>query len=126
MDDVIITLDNAPIHRSMSSKAWATKLRFRLEWLPPYTPKLAPVMLVFGMTKTIIARQRNVKAIDFSRSTGLIWLKDSLSTLTNTQVKLLWINVINEAKLVITPALDQAKRYDILDKTNNKQNKVEN
>ena len=74
----------------------------------------------------MIARQRNVKVIDFNRSTGVNWLKDSLSTLTDTKVKSLWINFINEAKLAITTAIDQAKRYDILDQTNNKQNKVEN
>ena len=41
--DVIITLDNAPIHCSIKTKAWAAKLRLSLEWLPPYTPNFAPV-----------------------------------------------------------------------------------
>ena len=121
INDVIITLDNAPIHCSIKTKAWAAKLRFSLEWLPPYTPNFASVETVFGMTKTMIARKKNTKCLDFSRSTGANWLKDSLFILTDIKVKSLWTDFINEAKLSIFTALDQAKKHDILKRTNDKQ-----
>ena len=87
INDVIITLDNAPIHCSIKTKTWAAKLRFSLEWLIPYTPNFRPVETVFGMTKTMIERQKNTKCLDFSRSTDANWLKDSLFILTDIKVK---------------------------------------
>ena len=126
INDVIITLDNAPIHWYIKSKAWAAKLRLSLEWLPPYTPNFATVEKVLGMTKTMIARQKNTKCLDFGRSTGANWVKDSLFILTDIIVKSLMADFINEVKLSIFTALDQAKKHDILKKTNDKQEEEKN
>ena len=97
-----------------------------MELLPPYTPNFAPVETVFGMTKTMIARQKNTKCLDFSRSTDVNWLKDSLFVLTDIKVKSLLTDFINEAKFSIFTTLDQAKKHDILKKTNYKQKEEKN
>ena len=126
IDDVIITLDNAPIHCSKNSKAWAAKIKLIFEWLSPYSPKLAPVEKVFGMTKTMISRKQNINCIDFSKKTGLDWLQNSLQDLTTIKLNSLYLYFINEAKLAIFSALEQAKNNDTLNNLDNKEENKKN
>ena len=49
INDSKITLKNALIHFLKSSILWAAKLKLRLEFLPPYSPNLAQVEMVFGI-----------------------------------------------------------------------------
>ena len=58
--------------------------------------------------------------------TGVNWLKDSLFVLTDIKVKSLLTDFLNEAKLSIFTALDQAKKHDILKKINYKQEEEKN
>ena len=69
-EDVSYTLDNAPIHVSRRTKRAAEELGMKLLLLPAYSPSLAPVEWVFGMSKKILANQKQIKVINFNKSYG--------------------------------------------------------
>ena len=48
-ENVVYTLDNAPIHVSLKTKKEAEQLKTKLFLLPPYSPSLAPTEWVFGV-----------------------------------------------------------------------------
>ena len=59
-NEVIITLENAAIHRS-SRKKWAAEfLKTPLHFPPPYSPNLAPTEWIFGLSKRMIATNRHL------------------------------------------------------------------
>ena len=53
-----IILDNASIHRTKQVMAVAERKRFRLLFLPPYTPEFNPIELVFGVCKNDFYKAR--------------------------------------------------------------------
>ena len=54
-------MDNASIHSSKKTSRAIAELGLRIELLPPYSPNLAPVELVFGITKNLIAKDSYLK-----------------------------------------------------------------
>ena len=62
-NEVIITLDNAAIHRSSRTKWAAELLKTPLHFLPPYSPNLAPTEWIFGLSKRMIDTKSKVMSI---------------------------------------------------------------
>ena len=58
VEDVTISLDNAPIHLSSRTRRAAHIMGLRVMWLPPYSPSLAPVEWVFGLSKKKLDSRR--------------------------------------------------------------------
>jgi len=52
---VVIILDNAKYHHALLHKAWReeAKPRFRLDFLPPYSPDLNPIERVWKLTRRL-------------------------------------------------------------------------
>ena len=93
-----VTLDNAATHTSRKTKFAAKKLNFRLNYLPTYSPTLAPVELVFGILKRKIASQRKCKTIDFRKKSGKEVIIDALDSISSALGTKLWIRFVKEAK----------------------------
>ena len=52
---VVVILDNAKYHHALLHKAWReeVKPRFRLDFLPPYSPELNPIERVWKLTRRL-------------------------------------------------------------------------
>ena len=51
IQNVILNMDNASIHTSDKTKKLLALFEYEVKFLPPYTPKLAPVELFFNIIK---------------------------------------------------------------------------
>ena len=98
IENVIINLDNASIHTSKQTKKLLYALKLKVSYLPPYSPKLAPVELFFNIIKSKIRSNFSNQIIDFSKESGLNWIYESLKDVANYQLVQLWIRMINQAK----------------------------
>ena len=93
-----LVVDNASIHLSQQSKRAATFLNFEIHSLPPYSPNLSLVEMVFGMSKRSIAGTLRHTKINFSESTGRKEIINSFRWLNTPTVLKLWGNFVKEAK----------------------------
>ena len=52
---VVVILDNAKYHHALLHEAWReeVKPRFRLDFLPPYSPELNPIERVWKLTRRL-------------------------------------------------------------------------
>ena len=50
-EKITISMDNALINLAEKTRRTADLFNLRVDWLPPYSPNLAPVEWVFGMSK---------------------------------------------------------------------------
>ena len=96
-----LMLDNASIHLSSSSKRTATFFNFEIHSLPPYSPNLSPVEMVFGISKRAITKSLQSRVIDFSKPSGKREIIASLKILDRDMVLKLWRKFIKEAKYCI-------------------------
>ena len=92
-ESTLITLDNSPVHISKISKLAAKHLSF----LPPYSPTLAPVKLIFGVLKRRIAVERQYKVINFGQSSGTNAIVNAMQVINKTFVLKLWSRFRQEA-----------------------------
>ena len=96
-----IFLDNASIHLSDKTRHTSKKLGLRMRSLPQYSPRLAPVEIVFGMMKRIIAMKKEKKVIRFSLLNGRKEVSYSLKKFSKTKALRLWSVFVYEAKKAI-------------------------
>ena len=102
---VILTLDNASTHWSLHSKKRMRLLNLKCYFLPPYSPTLAPVELVFSIMKNFISKKRNSIKLNFNKKS---WrsLKDSLKRLDKLAGQKLWSSFIIETKKIFVLVRD--------------------
>ena len=101
-EDVRYTLNNAPVHVSMKVKKAAEVLDMRLLLLPPYSPSLALVEWVFGMSKKILAHQNQTKSINYSKRSGKMMIIDWFKRINKTLGVRIWMQSINKIEGVIS------------------------
>ena len=80
---ITAVVDNTSIHLTSLSKSLWRCLNIELLGLPQYCPHLAPVELIFGMTKRILIRQVSKEGVDFSKPEGQTAIIRALESLTN-------------------------------------------
>ena len=100
-----IWLDNATVHSVNMTKTVAYLLGLRLKFLPPYSPNLAPVEIVFGVMKRYLVTQSSIGLIHFNRKTGIETIQRSMAKLIPTFVVKLWIRFIKEGRRFTLNAL---------------------
>ena len=99
--NVILSLDNAPVHLSSKSKKVAKEFGLKMCWLPPYSPTLAPVELAFGGWKRRIYSKQGSAAINFSTLKGRKQIVEDLGVLDKYKVIRVWTRFIAEARKAI-------------------------
>ena len=92
-------LDNASIHKTSRVREAAVARGFRIEYLPPYSPELNPIELVFGTLKPAYYRHR--------LSESFKGIRDSVETLisakaTPSLVRNCFRHVVGVAKAIVT------------------------
>ena len=107
-----ILLDNASIHKSSLIFKVIAFLKIKLLFLPPYSPELAAVELLFKGVKSITRKLIKQKLIDFSKEDGAKVIMEASSWISKRYIQSCWISTIIMAKEAIKIALiksDQLK-----------------
>ena len=110
-----VVLDNAALHLTESTKNVAKILSIELNWVPPYSPNLSPVEMVFGVSKKKIWANKGKEKINFSKPSGKKVLVNVLKTLSNRTCMGMWLQFIWEAKKVMleTCLINETQLSDI-------------
>ena len=90
-ENVVYTLDNAPIHVSLKTKKAAEQLETKLFLLPPYSPSLAPTEWVFGVSKKRLSSQKKMRSINFSKQRGKIEIIECFNMIDRNSGVRIWM-----------------------------------
>ena len=104
-EPIIVTLDNALLHLTNNTKRAAEILKMKLFFLSPYSPSLAPVEWVFGMSKRILSTERSEGAIIFGTKNGKLKVADSLKKINPDIGRRHWLKFISSMKNIIEEIL---------------------
>ena len=102
-------VDNESIYFTSLSKSLLRCLNIELLGIPQYCPHLAPVELVFGMTKRILIRQVPKEGVDFSKPEGQSAIIRALERLTNQKAFNMWKRVIGIWKTIVIEVWSKTK-----------------
>ena len=97
----VIILDNAPYHWSKSTINRMSSLHLNIEFLPPYSPMLAPVEGLFKLIKSKIRSWGTAKGVNFSSKEGTKLILSAWNDIKNYSKMNLWINMIEIATNLI-------------------------
>ena len=114
VDTIKVVFDNARIHLTDGVKKLWTYLKLEINTLPAYTPQLAPVETVFGISKRQILKQSSGKPINFGKPSGKRAVMDSLKSLSVEIWIKIWARFIRIAKRWIVEAYGVSKIEEIL------------
>ena len=101
VSDSELLLDNASIHLSATTRHFTKRLEMQMRFLTPYSPKLAPVEIVFGMLKNKLRAKKSQHVIRYSMISGRKEICQALSEFTKTKASRLWSVFVYEAKKII-------------------------
>ena len=93
-----VILDNTSLHLTEEVQKIAQIIGVELNWLPPYSPTLAPVETAFGVIKRKIWTTKSKEKINFSKPSGRKVIIDILKTVTYDILIGVWLHFIWEAK----------------------------
>ena len=99
-----LLVDNASIHISSESVNVWTYYGFEINSLPPYSPNLAPVEMVFGLSKKLISKKYTKKKINFENRSGKLAIMNSFAGLDTKLCLKLWGEIVRQAGIVINEA----------------------
>lgn len=101
LSDVVVLLDNSKIYHSKKTmkllQDWGAKIMF----IPPYSPSLAPVELIFNTMKRRLTKQCKDRLIKMNKAEGVRELKETLSTFTRAEIVRCWRSMLNDIKYTI-------------------------
>ena len=110
-----IWLDNAPLHSSRIVKRAAHNLEMPLHFLSPYSPCLAPVEWIIGMSKRILSKGELRPAVNFSKTRGKMILLETFMNLSRNSAIRIWLRWIEEIRRIIKKCQDSlAVGFNIL------------
>ena len=103
-DKTVVFLDNAAVHTSKLSFWTANQNGLKYCFLPQYSPHLAPVEVIFGITKKKMSSTPHASKINFSKNTGKDAIWNALESISKTLVQKLWMKFVREAKAAVVNA----------------------
>ena len=101
LQNIVLTMDNASIHTSDKTRKLLSLFEYNVKYLPPYSPKLAPVELFFNIMKQKIRSFWSMRVINFDNKSGYEWILESVQSVNSSKVKSLWICSVKQAKQCI-------------------------
>ena len=100
--NVVVTWDNAAIHRSYDTIKLIRRLGFYTHFLPPYTPELQCVELAFKLIKGYIRLNYSNKVLDFNDKSGRYAIINALASLDAENLSKLWLSTAKSwAKFIL-------------------------
>ena len=113
-DSCYIILDNASTHLSRKPKAFSKYAGLKLWYIPPYSPELTPVELMFGAKKKYISYNQHFIDIHFGESSGSKALFCSLSKINNNSVNGMWRHCVEQTQRRLMEAIERLNERSIL------------
>ena len=101
LENICLVMYNATIHTWENTKILFSHLKLNARYLPPYSPKLAPVELFFNIIKQKIRANYSEEQIDFGKKSCQDCIYGSTNAVSKSNVKSLWIAFAKQAKLWI-------------------------
>ena len=99
--NIYFIMDNATIHTCEKTKKLFTNFKNIVKYLPPYSPKLAPVELIFNIVKQKIRMKNSEEYIDFDKQSGKNCIYFSINSILKSHIKALWLVFVNQAMICI-------------------------
>ena len=113
-EKITISMDNVPIHLAEKTRRTADLLNLRVDCLPPYSPNLAPVEWVFGMSKRRMAQWKGQKIINLDRNYGKTEIIESLKGVDSSVGRRIWAHFLEEAKECIQNFQNHAYQVELI------------
>ena len=107
-----LLVDNASIHVSSKSKLICSHYGFEINTLPPYSPNLAPVELVFALSKKSVCKELTKKKLNFDKPIERAVVHNSFRKISKKEGLEIWRKFINEAKSCIFNAMKDCDEND--------------
>ena len=107
-----LLVDNASIHISSESVNVWTYYDLEINSLPPYSPNLAPVEMVFGFSKNLISKKFTKNKINFENRSGKLAIMNSFAGLDTKLCLKLWGELVRQAGIVINEAKSSSEADD--------------
>ena len=99
---VTLSLDNASIHHSKDTMNRLQQLRLNVDFIPAYSPMLAPVEVFFKQSKTKMRRCSEFKKQNLSHQSGYVELCRLILELEGEPIKYSWKECITISKNIIS------------------------
>ena len=104
-----IILENASIHLTEEVKRVWSYWELEINTIPAYTPQLAPVELVFGISKRKIQRQTTRLKVNFWNPSGKKVVMESLKSIDVATCSKIWSKFVRISKYWIITARKSAR-----------------
>ena len=84
--NLVLMIDNSPVHTSRNSMKNLNELKCQVVFLPPYTPQLAPIEMMFHVMKRKIYKHSEGEEIRLCSKDRMRTIKETLATFTNEKL----------------------------------------
>ena len=101
---ILLIFDNAPSHQAKSVLKYLEESRIQYNFLPQYSPELAPVDKFFALMKQKATAVR-CKLINLKSDEGTALLKTTLQSIDSIKIKSLWRHFYSKIRSLISEAL---------------------
>lgn len=103
-EKILLLIDNAPTHQSTQSKRVMKSLGTNVVFLPPYSPEMAPIELMFRSLKAKIRASKKSYGVNFSKVEGAKLITATLGSLKNSSWEKAWLAVVAHLRQIIAKA----------------------
>ena len=100
-----VIMDNARTHSSRLTKKVIEGLEFKIRFLTPYCPEVAPVERVFGLIKSKLRFIGGTQSINFDKQEGIELIFELIISIREDSWKQTWIGVIREGRRSIVSTM---------------------
>ena len=94
MTEIVIILDNCPMHKSKRSLKQLNEYGCRVCFLPAYSLDFAPVELLFNSLKRKFSVQEKGISVKLNSEVGLRTIKEWMATLSMSEIISYWISAL--------------------------------
>ena len=107
-EKIIVVLDNASYHSWKQTVEFLQANKIKTHFLPPYSPTLAPVEILFKYLKSNIRKQSSSNFINFESSSGIQAIKQACSQISKKARHNAWREFIKEGSHSILSSLKRS------------------
>ena len=98
LKDIVILLDNSPIHCSNETMKYLDQIGWTIIFLAPYSPEYAPIELLFHMLKMNLAKHCKGIKVNLSKENGKRAIKEWIALISHSDIISFWIKAMNNVK----------------------------
>ena len=101
LSDWLIILDNSRIHKTRAAIDIFKRSGAKVAFIPPYTPSLAPIELVFNLLKILLNKQWKNRITNLNKYRGLREVRESLAAVDRAMIVRVFKNFLRNLSTFI-------------------------